>query len=59
MKGRQSCIASFAIFCIKRVNITIVTDVDEHLGGLTIFGVPDEPWGHLKVRMRPNDANGT
>ena len=59
MKGRQSCIASFAIFCIKRVNITIVRDVDEHLGGLMIFGVLDKPWGHLKVCMRPNDANGT
>ena len=59
MKGRQRCIASSAIFCIKRVNITIVTDPGEHSGGLTIFGVPNELWGHLKVHMRPNDAHGT
>ena len=59
MKGRQSCIASFAIFCIKRVNITIVIDVGEHLGGLTISGVLDEPLGHLKACLRLDDAHGT
>ena len=58
MKGCQSCIASSAIFCIKRVNITIVTDVGEHLGGLTISRAPDEPLGHLKARMRLDDAHG-
>ena len=58
MKGSQSCIALFAIFCIKRVNITIVTEVGEHLGGLMISRVPDEPLGHLKARMRLDDALG-
>ena len=57
MKGCQSCIASSAIFCIKQVNITIVTEVGEHLGGLMISRVPDEPLGHLKACMRLDDAH--
>ena len=59
MNGCQSCIASSAIFCIKRVSITIVTDVGEHLGGLTISRVLDEPLEHLKARIRLDDAHGT
>ena len=58
MKGSQSCIASFAIFCIKRVNITIAIDVGEHLRGLTISRAPDEPLGHLKACMMLDDAHG-
>lgn len=59
MKGCQSYIATSTIFCIKRVNITFFTNVGEHLGGLTISRVPDEPLGHLKACMRLDDAHGT